>query len=551
MMTAEMAETLGNYFRQAMTNPVEDPGAFASYLNAMPDERKVKVRKALRKALSEPVAAPKDFLEKIRKDNLTSAITTTTNLVPYSLEAPALELWPVVTPIRNMIPRRTIGGTGHHWKRINKIDTVASYGFVAEPTDTTANTNAGRAGFMTLNEQDASIVFKAFGLDNYVTFMARYGGNTTINSGENFQPDEVARLATLQALMMREEKAIIGANSIAFGNVTGITKTNVTQSATGIGSLTAGTAYYFQISALSFLGFLNGSTGNNGSVNSPGETGAASQLSISTASGGNPGDKAITITWTPVVGAVAYNVFTNTSNAGGIYQATVYTNFYCYGSQLAASTNVVNTSDQSADANGFDGLIKLFAVNGGYVSNFSHLSLAAGPTASQLNSSAAGATWTGTNLICTQLDTAFQQLAINYKLGPDIAFVSFTDRFKLDNIIVGTAVPPYLMINGQMGSDSFIGGISAGAVLNRYMQKPCKIVAHPYLPAGTVILWTQNLGQYYPVAKVPNPVEMLLGFDYMSIDWAPTSLRQEFGIYAYGAPTLRAGFPMGLIQGPA
>jgi hypothetical protein len=515
------------------------PGAFGEYLNNLPAARKEAIRKALDDAPNHPVAVDGEQLAEIKKAT-TAGATTATSLVPYSLEAPALNLWPVVTKFRNSIPRRVIGGTGHHWKRISAIDTSPAYGFVAEPTDTTANTTAGRAGFMSWTEQDASVTFATMGLDNYVTFAAKYGANTAINSGMNFRTDEVVRLATLQATMMREERALIGANLTALGSA-GMTPTltGVTQLATGIGSLTAATGYKVQITALTALGVQQGAKGH-GSADAAGESNAAAATTLTTASGGSSGDKSLTCTWPWLAGAVAYNVYVDTATPK--YQATVFTNYYSI-TTTGGAGNVPNTADQTADTNGFNGLIPLFVANGGYVAQLG---------------GATGATWTSSPansgaMNIDQLDAAFLSLFLTYQTGPTRAFVNATDKKKMTAAIAGATVAsgtaPYLQFTVQGGDGNYKGGVSFNGVLNQYTGQNVEIVVHPYVPQGTCILWCDNLGEYYPNAKIPTPVEMLLAYDYMNVEWARTTLREEFGVYFCGAPALRAGFPMGIIQG--
>lgn len=528
-----------------LTNATQNSG-FAAYLNQLPEERKQAIRKSLEEAPAKVVdlhPALKEQIEAIRKDATNnSGATVAFGAVPYSLEAPALNLWPVVTKFRNAIPRRTIGGTGHHWKQITKIDTVPSYGFVAEPTDTTASTTAGRAGFMKWNEKDQSVAFATFGLDDYITFAAKYGANTAINSGMNFRTDEVVRLATLQATMMREEHAIIGANLSALAS-TGMTPTltGVTQIAAGSGSLTPSQAYKIQISALTALGVQSASQGH-ASADAAGETNAAAATNLTCAASG-VGSTSLAMTWPWKSGAVAYNVFADITTPK--YMTTVFSNYYILTTLTPTgyNTNVPNTSDLTADTNGFNGLIPLFVANGGYVAQLG---------------GATGATWTSSPassgaMNIDQLDAAFLSLFVTYQTGPTRAFINAVDKKKMTAAIAGATVAsgtaPYLQFTVQGGDGNYKGGVSFNGVLNQYTGQNVELVVHPYVPQGTCILWCDNLGEYYPNAKIPTPVEMLLAFDYMNVEWARTTLREEFGVYVSGAPTLRAGFPMGIIQG--
>ncbi|MGH7112347.1 MAG: hypothetical protein ACREFK_18225, partial [Stellaceae bacterium] len=53
-------------------------------------------------------------------DQLAKAISLGTGLVAYDLQAPAKNLYPVVTPIRNRLPRVGGGtGTATNWRQVN------------------------------------------------------------------------------------------------------------------------------------------------------------------------------------------------------------------------------------------------------------------------------------------------------------------------------------------------------------------------------------------------------------------------------------------------
>src|SRR6266550_5854583 len=54
--------------------------------------------------------------------SLAKSISTATGLLAYDLQAPAKNLYPFVTPIRNVIPRVGGGvGTATNWRQVNAI----------------------------------------------------------------------------------------------------------------------------------------------------------------------------------------------------------------------------------------------------------------------------------------------------------------------------------------------------------------------------------------------------------------------------------------------
>jgi hypothetical protein len=55
-------------------------------------------------------------------DTLAKSISTATGLIAYDLQAPAKNLYPFVTPIRNVMPRVSGGtGTATNWRQVNAI----------------------------------------------------------------------------------------------------------------------------------------------------------------------------------------------------------------------------------------------------------------------------------------------------------------------------------------------------------------------------------------------------------------------------------------------
>ena len=68
-----------------------------------------------------------DTLELIKKaqnysqEQITKSITTANNLAAYDLQAPAKNLYPVQTPIRNTLPRTTGIGTATNWRTVRTI----------------------------------------------------------------------------------------------------------------------------------------------------------------------------------------------------------------------------------------------------------------------------------------------------------------------------------------------------------------------------------------------------------------------------------------------
>jgi len=231
-----------------------------------------------------------------------STIQTSTGLVAYDLEAPSKNLYPVLTPLRNRIPRKTRGagaGDGAHWKEVTSItgSGVASMPWVPE---------GQRAARMALVTTDKSASYVTLGEESDVTFEAQ-------SAGEGFEDVMASNgMRLLQGLMIKEEYGILGGNrSVALGTPTAPT---VTPEATG-GTIGAGT-YNVAVVALTQEGFLVASlasgvvqqvtvTGMDGQTFTL--NGGSSQKSATTSTGAIVGATNSIKASTPAVkGAVAY-----------------------------------------------------------------------------------------------------------------------------------------------------------------------------------------------------------------------------------------------------
>lgn len=517
--------------------------AFGAFLRTMPAER----RKELRDKLTEAMKTPVDLAtgRAVERDVTgTAGMTTSATLVPYALESPALYLWPVVTILRNAIPRIVVGGTGYHFKQVLNVKPPDDEGFVAEPTSSTD----GTAGNATFDEADQVATFRTLGTNFFITFQALYGGKTTITN-EDFEPQQLAQMINLYATMIAEEVAILGANRTALGAgalgtpsktyvPTGYTEPAISQPTAGAGSLTAATNYYVRVSALTLRGWRKQATGNGG-ADSSGETDATTEVTITTAAAASPGDKAFTIGWNAVKGALAYNLYVSTvSGSGWKYQKTVTKNRGTIGlddngisQALIVTGNTVNTADTTGNTKAWDGLIKKFATQAGYWKSLG------------------GATLTGDQTSgVNEFDDVFRFMFTTYQTSPSRILLSAADRKKVDKIILQGSAGPIFRINATAGDARITGALSADGMLNRYFNKVVSFVTHPYLVEGTMLFLCDDLGAFYPAANLSNTLAMYLSWDYMRIEFARTGLKDTWGTYMCGEPVLRVTFPLALIQ---
>jgi hypothetical protein len=164
----------------------------------------------------------------LMKDSLSKAVTLATGLSAYDLQAPAKTLYPVITPLRNALPRvaRTNPGDAARWRTISSLTGSGfdAMGWVPEGQRTASMSYSAAsqvAPYLTLGEEDS------------VTFEAEA-------AAQGFEDiDSTATLRLLQKTMRKEETALLGGNaSLALG-----TPAAPTLSAAGTGATLPSATY--------------------------------------------------------------------------------------------------------------------------------------------------------------------------------------------------------------------------------------------------------------------------------------------------------------------
>ena len=460
-----------------------------------------------RKAVANPM--PVSDLEK-------AGITQATGLTWYDLQAPAQQLFPVITPLRNKIPRVAgQGGTATHWKAVTGINTASLRGFVPE---------GKRNGAVTTTVVDKSATYKSAGLEDTVTFEAEL-------AGLNFE-DIRARTAQrlLWALMIEEELNILGAdNGVALGTPTAPTVVVVDGGGTVLDD-----TYDTRVVALTLHGYLASSVagGLAGLVSVTavdGDTftygGGSSQKSANGTTGviANGDDSSIRLSTPVIAGAVAYAWFVGPNGGDVVLQAITMINSVELASLGTGTQNVTAiTADNSQNTLAFDGIL--------------YQAWTSGSNAYIVNQ-ATGTPGVGTPLTAdtvggiTEINTLFKSLWDNYRLSPTTIYANAQEVDNITKKVLGaTAVTmPFLA-----GTD-VDGGIRVKALLNRFAMGASPMVPlelHPYVPAGLLLAATERLP--YPVTSIPNVMEMKLRRDYYQMEWPLRRRQYETGVYFDG-----------------
>lgn len=469
---------------------------------------------------------------------LSKTINTTTGLVAFDLQAPAKNLYPVNTPLRNLLPR-VGGGTGiaTNWRQITALN---GSGFPGSPWVPEGQRTA-RMSYTTANK---SATYVTLGEEDQLTFEAR---NAAVGF-EDLQASMVMRL--LQQAMIKEESALIGGNA---SNALGTTGTP-TLGAAGSGATLPTLTYSVICIALTYEGYRNSSLAGGVAISqvitgADGQTytlnGGSAQKSVAATQAVTLG-QILSCSVTAVRGAVAYAWFTGAAGAERLEKITplnsVTFSLPLVGTgQLASGIASADTSRNASLA--FDGLLSVIfnAGNGAY-----------------LNTLATGVAGTGTVLTASgrgsivEIDTAFQALWDAYQVSPTVIFVNSQELKNITTKVLTSGSGPLV----QFFADPAQGfkTIAAGGGIEYYYNPfamgsgfKVPILIHPNLPAGTILLHCAELPSQYLSNNVPNVAEVHTRADYYQIPWPLRTRAQEVGVYVEEALAVYAPFALGAI----
>ena len=257
-------------------------------------------------------------LQSLQKSVTTTGITNTTNLLYYNLEPLARRLYPVWFPLLNSVPRHLSDKPGSvvHWKTISAVA-------IGDPGTSEGNRNA----YLTITENDYLATYKYLGAEVYTTFPAQYGSqgfddalgiaNTSRVFGLMNQEERVLLLGNSgtgtgnNGFQMATAPTVSAALSTTAAGASSMTISDVTiyvAPLTGWGSNGGGAGNPIVVG--SGLGVLTSATRTNADASTDTIYGGVGKLS-SRAPASSPGPLApstqsITVTVTPVTGAVAY-----------------------------------------------------------------------------------------------------------------------------------------------------------------------------------------------------------------------------------------------------
>jgi hypothetical protein len=473
-------------------------------------------------------------------DEIAKTVSTGTGLLAYDLQAPAKNLYPFVTPIRNVMPR-VGGGTGSmtNWRQVNAIigSGFDAMGWVPE---------GQRSGQMSYNTSNKSASYVTIGEEDAATFEA-------ISAGREFE-DIQARMTfrLLQKMMLKEEMAILAGNaSLALG-----TPATPTLSASGSGGTLSATTYFVKVVALTLEGYQNSSV-TAGVATSKSVTGADGKQYMLNGGSSNISPEASQVTSsgntlfcsvTAIQGAVAYAWFISSATGTETLQAITTINSYAVSAPLSTTNQSQTqiTADCSLNSNyAYNGLLTNALLSG---SNAYVNSLATGTagTGSTLTASGRGSV--------NEIDTMFQKMWDNFELSPTVLYVNSQELKNITSKVLNSASSPALRYDSAADGSTGEYQITASGVVQFYynpfainggLRIPIRI--HPRVPPGTIIGWAENLPIQYQSNEVPNVAEIKTRQDYYQIDWPIVTRQRQVGVYAEEVLAVYAPFAMGVI----
>jgi hypothetical protein len=467
-------------------------------------------------ALNNALASQRLAMQDIQKEiSLTSPLST--SFAAFDLEAPAKMLTPRPTPLRNKIARKKGVGTSHRQKQILGYTGTGTGGvgntwpgITQSSTATFGSINYERGPIISYAAQDLILPYNSYSLSDSVTFDANF-------SALGYQDlRQLSSTSTLYATMLMEERMMLMARGTASG-YSGALAAPATVTLTSPVAATGQTA----LAAATYFVYVTANAGISSS--GFGESIVSSVQSTAVASGDVLG-----ISWTPVTGAIGYNIYvgTTTGTANCTFQGTAQGTSAVIqgagtigltGNNFALTTNGAAASranaDTSAYATGYDGILPtVMGANSGYNNTIN----------STFSTSNPG----------VEYQTVFYNLYNNVKADPDEILINGADRKQLSDSIKNGSTANYRLTLTQTEAGDYVGGATIGGLYNEITGKMVPLTVHPWLPQGVSPVLSYTLP--IPDTEVSDVWANYMVQDYMGIQWPVTQFSYDFSTYFRG-----------------
>lgn len=446
----------------------------------------------------------------------------------FDLRGPALALYPVLTPLRNRLPREVSdrGDLATRWKAVTGVNV----------SNIDLGVAAGkRSGEIQITEQDFIASYAGIGLESSIDWEAIWAG------GLEFDNKATLVQSLLRAVMIGKENLLLNGNaSVPLGTPAAPVLTGPTSG----GSITL-QANVVCVVALTGRGFQTASVTNGvptvvSRTNIDGSTtvfgGGSSNVSpASNAITTTSGNQTVTAKVAAVPGAVGYAWYIGTTAANARLCAITSTNVATLTtSPTTTQLTTAITADNSTNNLVFDGFITQAAKtgSGAYFQSLDNAFL----------------TSDGVNGI-VEIDAALQSFWDNKRLSPNEIWVNSQEARNINKKIVSSGGIPlfrFTVPNGpNADAPAIMGGASVAKYWNKFTQQFLDVIIHPNLAPGMILLKTNEIP--YPLSGVGEVNLVRCRRDYYQIEWPFVSRQYVYGVYADEVLVCRAPFSLGLI----
>lgn len=462
----------------------------------------------------------------LAKAGYTQSSGATSGITNYDLRGPALTMFPMDTPLRNIIPR-VVGGLGiqANWRAqtgVNKLGLTAGV------------SQGQRNAAMTSATQDYTAAFKTLSMEQFVNFQADW-------AAEGFDDLRARALNdALFGLMIQEELTDLGGNSSL---ALGITPTPTVSDVTTGGTLLANTTYNVFCVAMNQRGYNalegtnNGTWGQNEAItaadaikqtvtraNMDGTTdvvnmgyGQKSAAGSVTTANDASNTHALACSVAYVNGAAGYAWFWGVAGQEKL-GAVTHVNHIKITAAAAGLQNIsaLVAADYSRDSLVYDGILTqlLTSGSGAYVST---LATGTPGTGNTLTSDGGGG--------CVEIDNVLQGMYANARVRPSRLIMSARTFKELNTVLIKNGNSPLVRFPSTNGGEGLITSGRIDSYMNKITGDMLKIVVHPNMSEGQILVWSDRVP--FPTANSGILVQKLLRRDYFATEWPLRTMRYE------------------------
>ncbi|HEX9115291.1 MAG TPA: HK97 family phage prohead protease [Anaerolineae bacterium] len=348
---------------------------------------------------------------------------------------------------------------------------------------------------------------------------------SALNDGVNLQaiaaargyddPLQVAVLRSLTALLITEERNILGMNKAALGKPASLT--GVTSGSGTLGNIDD----KFQVSTVSYRGYVKGRKGKvlaGQDLYGESDALASATIPLNTVA-------TCTLTWPAVPGAAAYNIYYAPHGANPVFLLQTTQTSYAVTSVSGVTAAVPNAADQTANTLGYEGLLSWAEESSIYSVSLNNKIAVTDQKGTALTSYAGGV---------VEFDAMLESMWNQWITAPSLAVMSPKTMRHVTKTILSSNNPAIyrLEVSGERGN--ITGGAFVTAYVNKYAPfadgtpRMIDFMAHPYMPDGKVIFMTETIP--YPMARESRGFALDVQIPYTYFPLAQTTISYPFAM---------------------